>query len=353
MSPRVRNLVLIVITLMAVAAVVLVRSGGAEDDGITTDVAVHVGQVARDTVHRYVTAYGRVDPEPALDGRPAAGAWITPFVDGVISSVEAVEGQRVQKGTVLFRLDSRMARVALRKAQQQAAFADSAFMRQEQLLGADGTSRRAYLDARLQRDAAHADLAAAETGLSYLNITAPLTGTVLHLDGEVGMHVDATTPLARVVDLNRLVVTADVPAREMDGLAVGQPVRIATSDPGLEGTVLVLGRDVDPTTGTVRVQASVPPGAGLTPGRFTEIHIIADSRPDVLVVPVEAVVTRGGESWIAVVEGDSAVRRTVRVGLREDDRVEVSGEGLREGLRIVTIEAYSLPPETRIEVVDG
>jgi membrane fusion protein (multidrug efflux system) len=52
-----------------------------------------------------------------------------------------------------------------------------------------------------------------------------------------------------------------------------------------------------------------------------------------------------------VVEGDSAVRHPVTVGLRDGGMVEVSGEGLREGMRIVTVEAYSLPEQTRIHIV--
>jgi len=339
----------------AVAVLVVARlwGGGEEEGEVETDVAVHVGTVGRATLHRTVTAYGMVEPEPALDGQPAAGALITPFTDGVLASVEVVEGRHVNQGVVLFRLDSRMAEVALEGARQQAAFADSALQRQEELLPLDGTSRRAYLEARQQRDAARSELAAAETALAYLNITAPLSGTVLRVDARVGEHVDRGTELARVVDLDRLVVTAGVPAREIAGIAVGQRVLIAAGDSVAEGSLLVLGRDVDPSTGTYRVQASLPAGVGLLPGQFTDIRIVSEERADVLVVPEEAVVSRGEEgSWIAVVEGERAVRRQVQVGLSDGGRLEVSGEGLDEGTRIVTVEAYSLPEETRIHIVD-
>ncbi len=342
----------LVVVIIIVVVFRLVGSG-AGDGEVTTDVAVHVGEVGRATLHRYVTAYGTVEPRPALDGEPAAGATITPFTDGVVSAVEAVEGRRVEKGTVLFRLDSRLAEVAVRRAREQVRFADSAYQRQEELLASDGTSRRAYQEARLQRDQARSDLATAETQLSYLRITAPLAGTVLRVNADVGRHVDTGTVLAQVVDLDRLVVTAGVPAREMEGVAVGQPVLIGSGENAPVGEVLVAGRDIDPADGTVRVQVSVPSGSGLAPGQFIDVRIVADEHPDVLVVPAASVVRERDRSWIVVVDGDRAVRTPITVGLREGDRVEVSGEGVGAGTRIVTTEAYSLPEETRIHVLDG
>jgi RND family efflux transporter MFP subunit len=354
MMSRRQTLALLVLAAVVVVVILRLRGGGGEEGEVTPYVAVHVDQIRRATLRSTVTAYGTVEPEPALGGRPAAGALITPFVDGVVASVEVVEGRRVAKGSVLVRLDSRMAQASVDRALAQAEVTERAFQRQETLLASDGTSERAYQDAKAQRDVARAELTAAETELAYLNITAPLTGTVLHIGAVVGEHVDGSTVLAQVVDLDRLVVTAGVPAREIGGVAVGQRVLLGPGDSGPEGTVLVLGRDVDPVTGTYRVQASVPPGAGFMPGQFTEIRIVAGEHPDVLVVPEESVIARPDEgTWIVVVEGEQALRRPVTAGLRDRGLVEVSGEGLEEGMRIVTAEAYGLPEETRVRVVGG
>jgi len=354
MMSRRQALGLLAIALLAVIVILRLRGGGVEEGDVSPYVAVHVDRIQRATLRNTVTAYGTVEPEPALEGRPAAGALITPFVEGVVASVEVVEGRRVAEGTVLVRLDSRLAQAAVDRARAQAEVTERAFQRQETLLSTDGTSQRAYQDAKAQRDVARAELAAAETELAYLNIRAPLTGTVLRIGAVVGAHVDGNTVLAQVMDLARLVVTAGVPVREIGGVGVGQRVLLGPGDSVPEGTVLVLGRDVDPVTGTYRVQASVPPGAGFMPGQFTEIRIVASEHPDVLVVPEASVITRPGEgTWIVVVEGEQAVRRLVTVGLRDRSLVEVSGEGLEEGMRIVTDEAYGLPEETRVRVVGG
>lgn len=354
------------IRLLAFAALVVVIlmvwraiGPGPEEEEVVTDVAVHVGTVSRATLHRYVTAYGYVEPAPASETQPSGGALISTFVGGVLTKIECVEGSQVREGTVLFRLDSRMAQVAVQRARQEVDFAEKALERQQALVSVDGTSERALQEAQQRLDDARSSLAAAETELAYLNITAPLTGTVTRLDARVGQFVDANTVLAEVVDLDRLVVSADVPLQEAAGLQVGQPVLIG---PGLtepdsaaiRGSLIVLGRDVDAQTGTYRVRVSLPPNAGFTPGEFIDIRIVAGEHPDVLVVPEISLVTRTGEgSWVVVVQGEEAVRTPVTAGLREGGLVEVSGEGITEGITIVTEDAYSLPEETKIHIVES
>jgi len=345
---------LVLVVLVVVVVVLRLGRGGGGEEGITPSVAVHVTRIGRGTLQRTVTAYGTVEPEPSLGGRPAGGAVITPFTEGVVTGIEVVEGRPVREGDVLVRLDSRMAQAALERARARADLAEEAFQRQEKLLATEGTSQKAFLEARAERDGARAELAAAETELAYLNISAPLSGTVLHIGTVVGEHVTAGTVLAQVVDLDRLVVTAAVPAREIGGVEVGQRVLLGPGDSVPEGTLRVVGKDVDPTTGTYRVQASIPAGSGFMPGEFTEIRIVAEERSDVLVVPEDGVVTRPEEgSWIVVVEGDRATRLPVVVGLRDRGLVEVSGDGVREGLQIVTREAYGLPEEINVHVVEG
>ena len=344
--------------LAAVAVIVVVlivfelRSSGSGEEEIVTDVAVHVGAVRHATLHRYVTAYGYVEAEPARAGRQPAGALLSPIAGGVLAEIDCTEGQRVTAGTVLFRLDSRMAEVAVQKARQDLDFAEQAFSRQQELLPVNGTSQRAYQDAQQQLETARSDLAAAETSLAYLQIAAPLTGTVLRLSATVGQFVDPSTVLAEVVDLDRLVVTANVPSREAVGLEVGLPVFLGVDSAAPRGTLRIVGKDIDPSTGTYRVQASVPPGSGFTPGQFTDIRIVAEQRVGVLAVPEVSLVTRAGEgSWVMLVQGDSAVRLPVTVGLRDGGLIEVAGEGLAEGTTIVTDDAYSLPEVTKIRIV--
>ncbi len=343
-----------VLLAVAAAAVLLLtrggRKGAGEEEGVPTDVAVHVGKVVRATLHSYVTAYGTVEPEPPGDGRPAAGAYISAPVGGILTEVKCVEGRAVERGALLFKLDTRLAEVAVARAEKELAAAEKTYERQKKLLAADGTSQKNFQEAELAVATARSELAAARTELSLLEIKAPLTGTVVRINARVGQSVETNAVLAEVIALDRLVVTAHVPSREAGRLRPGQPVELGTG--GGAGSLLLVGKDIDPKTDTVLVRASVPAGAGLRPGQFLGLRIVSEERRNVLAVPEESVVAGpDGGTVLMVVEGGKAVPKPVKAGLRDGGLAEVEGEGLAEGLVIVTTDAYNITGETKVHVV--
>ena len=72
------------------------------------------------------------------------------------------------------------------------------------------------------------------------------------------------------------------------------------------------------------------------------------------IVPVEALIADtlvGDTGEIVLVEGDKAVRKPVKIGLREGGLVEVEADGLSEGQAIVTTDAYAVPDGTKIHAL--
>jgi membrane fusion protein (multidrug efflux system) len=345
----------IVVAIAAVAAVILIMGLGSqyggEEEEVVTDVGVHVGKIVRATLHRYVTAYGTVEPEPPGGGRPAAGAVISAPIGGILAEIACTEGRAVGQGALLFRLDTRLAEVAVAKAAKAVESAEQTYERQKKLLAAQGTSQKSFQQAELELNAARSDLAAAKTELSLLEIRAPLAGTVVRITARLGQAVEPNAVLAEVIALDRLVVTAQVPSRDAAPLKPGQPV-VWGDGSAPAGTLAIVGKDIDPKTDTVLVRASLPAGSGFRPGQFLNIRIVSEERRDVLAVPEESVVPGpDGGTVLMVVEGDKAVPRPVKAGLRDAGLVEVEGEGLSEGLVIVTTDAYNIAGETKIHII--
>jgi len=345
----------IVVAIAAVAAVILIMGLGSqyggEEEEVVTDVGVHVGKIVRATLHRYVTAYGTVEPEPPGGGRPAAGAVISAPVGGILAEIACTEGRAVGQGELLFRLDTRLVEVAVAKAAKAVESAEQTYERQKKLLAAQGTSQKSFQQAELELNAARSDLAAAKTELSLLEIRAPLAGTVVRITARLGQAVEPNAVLAEVIALDRLVVTAQVPSRDAAPLKPGQPV-VWGDGSAPAGTLAIVGKDIDPKTDTVLVRASLPAGSGFRPGQFLNIRIVSEERRDVLAVPEESVVPGpDGGTVLMVVEGDKAVPRPVKAGLRDAGLVEVEGEGLSEGLVIVTTDAYNIAGETKIHII--
>jgi len=346
----------IVVAIVAAAVLIIIKGLGhrsGEEEEVVTDVAVHVGKITRATLHRYVTAYGIVEPEPPGDGRPAAGADLSAPVGGILAEIRCTEGRRVERGAILFRLDTRLAEVAVAQAQKTLDSAEKTFERQKKLLAADGTSQKAFQEAELQLNVARNDLAAAKTELSLLEIKAPIAGTVVRINARLGQFVEPNMVLAEVITLARLVVTAKVPSREAELLKPGQPVDFGAGS-AAAGKLTVVGKDIDPKTDTVLVRAAIPAGAGFQPGQFLTIRIVSEERRDVLAVPEMSLIADsvGGDTGsIVLVEGGKAVRRRVKSGLHESGFVEVEGEGLKEGLTIVTEDAYAVPAESKVHII--
>jgi membrane fusion protein (multidrug efflux system) len=77
-----------------------------------------------------------------------------------------------------------------------------------------------------------------------------------------------------------------------------------------------------------------------------------EERPDRLSVPKDSVVQDAdGKGTVALVSGGKATTKTVKIGVRDGDQVEIEGEGLQEGALVVTIGAYGLPRETKVRVI--
>ena len=310
------------------------------EEKIVTEVAVRVGKVTRMTLRRHVTAYGVVEPEPAGNGRPGAGARLAPPLAGVVAEVNCAEGQRVEKGALLFRLDSRVAEVAVAAAQQN-------LERQQKLLPAGGTSRKAVQEAEQQ-------LAAAKAQQALLTVTAPFAGVMTRVNARPGEAVDLTSVLGELVDLDRLVVTANVPAAETGGLKAGQAVELIVEDKPLSvrGAVMFVSPQIETKTGTALVRVSLPAGAGLRVGQSVNLRIVSEEHADRLAVPRASVVTdEEGHTLVAVVEGDKAKQVPVKTGLHDGALVEVEGDGVKEGALVVTEGAYGLPQETKVRVL--
>jgi membrane fusion protein (multidrug efflux system) len=322
----------------------------ADEQELATEVAVQTGKITKTTLHRYVMAYGTVEPEPAAGGKPAASSKIAAPMTGILTQIHCEEGQYVKKGDLLFELDTRSADALIAKAEVAVEFAQKNFARKQQLNATDNISRRLYDEAEQLLQSARKDLLNAKTQKDLLQIKAPLSGTVAAIHFKVGEAVSLNTVLADLIDLDRLNLVMRVPSQEATMLRLGQPVEISSVSIQ-PGKLIFISPQVDPLTDTVLVRVTLNKDSGLRSGQLVSVRIVVEERLERLAVPIESVVTRGGGSVIAVVEGDSAKQKIIKPGLRDGNLVEISGEGLQEGMIIVTQGVYGLPPETHIRVL--
>jgi len=270
-------------------------------------------------------ATARLKPRPE---QPAAGATLAAPVAGVVAKVNVIAGQQVKKGDVLAELNS--GAMTVDSAEQEVE-------RQKQLYA--------------QQNASLKNLQSAEAQLASLRVVAPLSGTVTRVNVKAGESVDVNTAMAEVIDLNRLAVSAAIPAAEAKDLKTGEEVQVLT-DPPASATLAFISPAVDAASGTVLTRATLAADSGLRPGQFVQLKIVTAVHANCLAAPAEGVVTdEDGKSVIAVVKSDEAAQTPVQTDLRENGWVEISGTGLKAGDSVVTIGAYGLPEKTKIRVL--
>ncbi len=170
-------------------------------------------------------------------------------------------------------------------------------------------------------------------------VTAPISGTVTAVYVDQGGTVSTATPIVAVGELDTLEVVVDIPERFVSAARPGMTADVELSAfPGSRFTVAAneISPLLDSTTRTKEVRFLVDPvETGAEAGMFAEVTIITETRDDVVVIPVESIITRSDRDFIFTVVDDSvASLRPVRVGLIENQLAEIQ-EGLEPGDPVV------------------
>ncbi len=135
---------------------------------------------------------------------------VTPYVDGTIVEYLVKEGDYVNEGDVIARIDSEPYRLQYNQAKAAYDAYESSFERVEKLYASNAVSQQDYDTTKAQRDAYEATLELAELQLGYTDVTAHASGTVLRTVASQGGTAVSGTPIALIADLDDLVVNLDL-----------------------------------------------------------------------------------------------------------------------------------------------
>ncbi len=176
-------------------------------------------------------------------------------------------------------------------------------------------------------------------GHVVIPVIAPLEGIIASRTMVTGQMTDTSTPLAKIVNLDRVYVNAQVYEQDLTDVSVGSPARVrvaAFPSRIFNGTVSFIGREVSPDTRTITVRAAVDnPGWLLRPGMFATIDIRGRGGRRALTIPEQALLQEpDGQAVYVEVADRTFARRTVKVGPASGGQVPVYS-GLAPGDRVV------------------
>ncbi len=188
-----------------------------------------------------------------------------------------------------------------------------------------------------------------ETGTVELGRVVFASGTVRvdSVEAEVGQAVASGAPGTRLLTYTgtATIVTVDLDVEDRAVAKAGNAVSVTMPDgarvPGKVTAVATViepgsGQDAEPTTRVEALVALDDPQAGRDLGQAAvDVTFTASERRDVLTVPVAALVAlEAGGFGVEVVEGDATRHVPVTTGLFAGGRVEISGDGLTEGMTV-------------------
>ena len=283
--------------------------------------AIPAVAVAPGSAVEIVYATGSVEPE----------TWsrLTPLVRGKIVERCRCEGSTVKAGQRLARLDDQEGQAVLKDLRAQQSFELMEFERQNQLLEKGATTAQAHQKAEINLARIRAQVAAQIERLRYYELEAPMDGVVLKEDGEVGDMVDPGTILYRIGHPKPLWVVAEVNEEDIPHVAIGQKALLRTDAfPGkvMEGYVKQITPAGDPIAKTFRVRIGLPDDTPLHIGMTAEVNIVTREKPNVLLVPANAVI----DNSLLVIRYGRPVRREVSIGIRGTSNFEIVS-GAEEG----------------------
>lgn len=335
------------------------RQASDEDVETKTVVPVITAPATTGTIHAVIHATGMVTPAPGADLAVRAPETAR------IAAMPKAEGDRVRKGDLLvrFEIPSLTADVESRRAQVTAAqarvdTAKAAQTRAHDLFDRGVAARkevedadRELADAQAALAEAQATRAAAETSVSRTVAYATFDGVVASRMHNPGDLVEPSDVVLRVIDPQRLEVTANVPLNEVPRIMIGATAQMTSGGITTPVPLTVISRPaaVAPGTASVPIRLAFKMPTSLPAGTPVEVTIDAEPHENVVIVPLEAVVHEGEQATVFVAMGNKAVRRPVELGVSDDMHVEVRS-GLKAGEPVIVQGQAGLPDGAAISV---
>ncbi|HWI53498.1 MAG TPA: efflux RND transporter periplasmic adaptor subunit [Symbiobacteriaceae bacterium] len=303
-------------------------------------VAVAVTEARAGKITATTVASGQVEP--------ILSVYVTAKVPGRVVAIPREMGDKVKAGDLLVELEDRdtanqltQANANVMQAQAQYAEAERQLTRLRTLFEAGAVSKQQVeqLETQLslvsaQVTAARATADLARTQWERTRITAPADGVLAARLVEPGAMVGAGTAVFQLVDLSTVVIKTGVAESDVNSVQAGAPVPVTVSALSREftGKVEAISPNMDRQTRSfqVRVTLANPDGA-LKGGMFAQVRFAVKEVEGIL-LPVEAVVERNGESAVFVVDGEKARQQPVKVTVTSGNTVAV--EGLTAGTKV-------------------
>ena len=288
-------------------------------------------------------------------------------VPGELQGLTVREGDRVEAGQVIARVESTEYADRVRQAQQQADAAKAQVeIAQRQVDNNAALVRQGFIsktaadNSLASLNTAQANHRAAQAGIDVLRksladtvLRAPISGQVSQRLAQPGERVAPEARIVEIVDLSRLELEASISPADSVAVRVGQQalLRIEGVAQPVAATVARINPSAQAGSRSVLIYLTVAAQPGLRQGLFAQGQLATETQR-ALAVPLNAVRTDKPLPYVQVVEGDRIAHRTVQTGVRGqvDGELWVAVQGVADGARVLRGAAGVVRERTQVKL---
>jgi membrane fusion protein (multidrug efflux system) len=276
------------------------------------------------------------------------GANLSSEVSGIVDTIDFKSGDDVAAGQLLLTLRANNDPAVLAELQAAASLDEITYQRDLRQLQADAVSQATVDTDRANLQTAQAQVQAQQALIAEKQIRAPFAGRLGIRKVDVGQYLAAGTEIVTLQQLNPLFVDFYVPQNSLAQISVGQAVTIgvdAFPNQSFPGTISAIDSEIDTTTRTVQVRATIQNDKLLLlPGMFTTVSVAAGPSQQLVTLPQTAITYNSyGDTVFIVNHGKDAKGKDqlvanqvfVTLGDTRGDQVAILS-GLSVGDQVVT-----------------
>ncbi|MBM7456185.1 membrane fusion protein (multidrug efflux system) [Oceanisphaera litoralis] len=298
---------------------------------------------------------------------PIQGINVSNEAAGIVRVIHFESGQQVSTGDILLELDADVEKANLRSTQGRLPAVQANLERMRQLYARGSVSRGQLDEAQANYQELLGQVDSLKATIERRTIRAPFNGIMGIRNAFLGQYLDAGTDIARLEDISQFRIRFTIPQTRIADIAVGQKLNIfvdAYPDTPFEGEITAIEPQVNPESGVVQVQASIPNKQGrLRSGMFAKLDVQLPVQTGQILVPQHAInFTLYGQTVYVVEEEQAegkeegetvqvARQRVVEVAEREAEFARVT-KGLTPGEIIVTSGQVRLSNGSQVQPVE-
>jgi membrane fusion protein (multidrug efflux system) len=305
---------------------------------------VEVARAEVMSANREITVVGTLNSNEAVV--------VTAEIAGRVTEIAFDEGHRVSAGQLLVRLDRSILKAQRDRAEASLTLSRANRERADVLLKNAAISKREWDEASAQWQLDEANLRLAQVQLDKTVLRAPFDGVLGLRYVSEGGYVQTGQPIVTLDDTDLLKVDFRVPEVFSSNLKIGQTVEVgvdAAPKRTFYGKVYAIDPKVDVSGRSLLVRGKIPNSDHvLRPGMFARVLLVIEEKPNTLMIPEQAIISRGGGQIVYTVVDGKVVEAAVTVGLRRRGLVEIT-EGLTPGDTVITAGQIKVRPGSPVK----